>query len=95
MRISLDHPSLAGHFPGHPVVPGVVLLDSVLAALRERFAHKVGIATMPAVKFHAPVRPGGEFEVQFTERPGGETLNFEVRAEGILCVSGTLTPTVP
>jgi 3-hydroxymyristoyl/3-hydroxydecanoyl-(acyl carrier protein) dehydratase len=29
-----DHPSLAGHFPGHPIVPGVVLLDAVLDAIR-------------------------------------------------------------
>ena len=31
--ISADHPSLPGHFPGHPIVPGVVLLDRVLEAI--------------------------------------------------------------
>ena len=30
-RIAADHPCLPGHFPGQPVVPGVVVLDRVLA----------------------------------------------------------------
>lgn len=56
IRIEPDHPALAGHFPGNPLVPGVVLLDAVWAQVRER---RPGvIASLPAVKFLAPVRPG-------------------------------------
>ena len=31
VRVAADHPSLQGHFPGNPIVPGVVLLDTVIA----------------------------------------------------------------
>ena len=33
--ITADHPSLPGHFPDAPLVPGVLILDEVLAALRD------------------------------------------------------------
>ena len=35
MRFTIDpdHPCLPGHFPGRPVVPGVVVLDRVVEAL--------------------------------------------------------------
>ena len=33
IRIEADHPSLPGHFPGRPLVPGVMLLEQVALAL--------------------------------------------------------------
>ena len=51
-----DHPSLPGHFPGNPVVPGVVLLDEVFACLPPGL-------TLLTAKFTAPVLPGSIVEV--------------------------------
>lgn len=58
-RIPHDHPSLAGHFPGNPVVPGVVVLDHVVAAIEEREGSLPPLR-LPQVKFVAPLRPGEE-----------------------------------
>ena len=31
--IPADHPALPGHFPGQPIVPGVVVLDRVVEVI--------------------------------------------------------------
>lgn len=55
-RIPADHPSLPGHFPGRPVVPGVVLLDRVLDAI-ERTHAPLAALRLPQVKFVQPLLP--------------------------------------
>ena len=51
-----DHPAFAGHFPGTPILPGVVLLDAVLLwaeTVTNSVPGQIGTA-----KFLSPVRPG-------------------------------------
>ena len=61
-EIPEDHPSLPGHFPGRPVVPGVVVLDRVFAAIEHELAdagtHALATVRMPQVKFVQPLLPG-------------------------------------
>ncbi|HET8818359.1 MAG TPA: hypothetical protein VFM73_02320 [Xanthomonadaceae bacterium] len=57
-----DHPALAGHFPGNPVVPGVVVLDQVVAAIEARHGALPPLR-LPQVKFLAPLLPGQEAQV--------------------------------
>ena len=55
--IAPDHPSLPGHFPGHPVVPGVVVLERVVDAIEARHG-PLGALRLPQVKFVQPLMPG-------------------------------------
>ena len=55
--IPADHPSLPGHFPGQPLVPGVVVLERVLDAI-EATQGPLGSLRLPQVKFVQPLLPG-------------------------------------
>jgi 3-hydroxyacyl-[acyl-carrier-protein] dehydratase len=61
--IPSTHPSLPGHFPGDPVVPGVVVLDEVLHALSD-WQPGICIAGLRSVKFLKPVRPDCRFSIE-------------------------------
>jgi 3-hydroxymyristoyl/3-hydroxydecanoyl-(acyl carrier protein) dehydratase len=61
--VSPDHPCLPGHFPGRPVVPGVVVLDRVLDAIAAR-GFAPGALRLPQVKFVQPLLPGEVADVQ-------------------------------
>ena len=84
IRIEADHPSLAGHFPGHPVVPGVVLLDCVAHAL-ERDGGGT-IARIRAVKFHAPLLPQQDAELSLARNDA--CVRFRIERDGRPILSG-------
>jgi 3-hydroxymyristoyl/3-hydroxydecanoyl-(acyl carrier protein) dehydratase len=64
--IDPSHPSLPGHFPGAPVVPGVLVLERVVAAIEA--AHgPLGAIRLPQVKFVQPLLPGERAEVELVD----------------------------
>ena len=81
--IADGHPALSGHFPGQPIVPGVLLLAHALEALlaQPEWAARVGAQPRLAVlKFHAPVTPGaGVIALGVQLDDVGTRVRFEVR----------------
>lgn len=84
LRIPAGHPSLPGHFPGNPVVPGVVLLDRVAAAIEHAGGGR--LARIAAVKFLAPLRPDEGAELRVTGE--GSRVRFRIEREGSIILSG-------
>ena len=89
-----DHPALAGHFPGTPIVPGVVLLDEVLNAIASKTGVFCDRCTLPSVKFKSVVRPGQTATLRF-EFSGPHSVCFELESAEQLAVVGTVSFTVP
>jgi len=85
--IAPDDPCLDGHFPGAPLVPGVVLLERVLEAVAAQPGMD-GALQLPQVKFVRPLRPGVEAEVVLEGGQG--QWRFQVLAKGQLLASGQL-----
>lgn len=79
----LTHPCYAGHFPGNPVVPGVLLLDLVVEALGRGAPRAIG-----SVKFHRVLKPGEIFELRF--HMAGASSSFRCSRGPELLAEGTL-----
>ena len=86
--IRADHPSLPGHFPGAPLVPGVVILEEVLEALIE-WRQNSQLAGIRTAKFLAPLEPERPFTICLSadDQRGGD-VNFCCRAEDRVIVEG-------
>ncbi len=83
--VPADHPCLPGHFPGEPVVPGVVLLEQALGVLGLPAG---GPRELAWVKFQRPLLPGQEARVM--ARAAGGRWRFEVWHGDALLASGVV-----
>lgn len=83
------HPALPGHFPGRPVVPGVVVLDHVVQAAESDLGGPLAITGLPQVKFASPLAPGERADCAFELSP--TRLDFRVERGGHPIAYGTFT----
>jgi 3-hydroxyacyl-[acyl-carrier-protein] dehydratase len=91
LHVAADHPAYTGHFPGHPILPGVVLVAEALAAIARSSGRPVEAWTLANVKFLQPVTPGTALAC--VQSPGeGESVRFEVRAGERVVASGNVVP---
>ncbi len=89
LSIPLNHPAYAGHFPGQPILPGVVLLDAALHALAGVHGISAASGQIKSAKFLSPVRPGDLLTLHYTvSAPHG--FRFDIRSEARVVANGAV-----
>ena len=85
LAIAKDHPAYEGHFPGRPLLPGVVLLAEAIAAL------KGDGWSVDNAKFLRPVEPGMPLTLVEETLDNG-TVRFEIESPDGVVATGVLSP---
>lgn len=89
LAVAPDHPAFAGHFPGTPIVPGVVLLDEALYAIGQSLGADLSACRINTLKFLSPVGPGAPLAVRYETLDQG-TLRFDILSDGSKVATGSV-----
>jgi beta-hydroxyacyl-ACP dehydratase FabZ len=104
-NVTINEPYFQGHFPGHPIMPGVLIIEALaqtggILALKEmgggtRIAYFTGIDNC---KFRRPVVPGDQLRLEITviaHKGPVWKMHGEARVDGALVAKGDVTATIP
>ena len=79
-NVTINEPYFQGHFPGHPIMPGVLIVEAMaqtggmllLGAVPDPSQKVVYFMSLDNVKFRRPVKPGDSlrFELELTQVRG-------------------------
>jgi 3-hydroxymyristoyl/3-hydroxydecanoyl-(acyl carrier protein) dehydratase len=89
LRVPADLDMFPGHFPGAPVLAGVVQLDWCVRLGRERLPLRGAFRGMEQIKFLAPIAPDARVTLRLQLKAGGERLDFSFSLQDRKCSSGT------
>ena len=100
-NVSVNESFFAGHFPGHPVMPGVLIIESMAQTAAVLVVETLGpeaqgkvvyFMSIEGAKFRRPVMPGDQMRVQVTkERNRGAVWKFHgvARVDGVTVAEAT------
>ncbi|HTE06152.1 MAG TPA: hypothetical protein VK824_08150 [Planctomycetota bacterium] len=100
-RLPLDYAYFSGHFPGEPVLAGVVQLhELVLPCVRRALPGLLPPKRLAGLKFLLRILPGDELDVTLRRAPAAMraevvSIDFEIARGGSVCATGSLDVPVP
>lgn len=92
LSFAAGHRAFAGHFPGQPIVPGVLLLDAAVHAVQQALEAGGGEAAacrVNAAKFLSPVAPGEILNLSWSDTGKGQ-IRFDIAGPGRPVATGVL-----
>ncbi len=78
LRVPESHACFDGHFPGQPIVPGVVLLHWAVSELARWQMRTLDVASLEVLKFRRPVTPGETFVLRLARALDPGAFSFEM-----------------
>ncbi|MEZ0601512.1 AMP-binding protein [Paraburkholderia sp. IW21] len=80
----------AGHFPGLPILPGVVQVHWAMRLAAEQLPAVRRLASIDRLKFMAPVSPGAVLNLTLAHDAERRRVQFAYRLSGRECASGVI-----
>ncbi|MEQ8248599.1 MAG: 3-hydroxyacyl-ACP dehydratase FabZ [Alphaproteobacteria bacterium] len=90
-NVSINEPQFRGHFPNHPVMPGVMIVESMAQTAAVLVVHTLGpdaegklvyFMSIDGARFRRPVVPGDTMNVHVTKvRNRGPVWKFQAVAK--------------
>ena len=90
VAISAASSLFTGHFPGHPILPGIVHLALAQQALGEIAGREVALAAVRSLKLRRPVVPDDLLELRLGNPGADGWWRFEARCGGVLTSQGLI-----
>ncbi len=100
-NVSINEPFFQGHFPAQPVMPGVLIIESMAQAAAVLVVHTMGsdaegklvyFMSVDQARFRKPITPGDQVHIHVKKlRSRGNVWKFkgEARVEGALMAEAT------
>ncbi|MFM0672372.1 AMP-binding protein [Paraburkholderia sediminicola] len=90
LRVPPTLAHFAGHFPGLPILPGVVQVDWAMRLAAEHVPAVRAVASIDRLKFMAPVSPGAVLKLTLAHDATRRRVQFAYRVNGRDCASGVI-----
>jgi len=90
LMVNSDCPWLEGHFPGQPILPGVVQIGWAVHFACEIYGYNPGVNILEQVKFRRPILPGKHLTLHLTPSADSHKLRYEYRDATASYSSGSL-----
>jgi len=92
-NVSINEPFFQGHFPGHPIMPGVLIIESMaqvggmllMRSIADPSSKVVYFLSLDNVKFRRPVKPGDQLRIEMEVQ---QIRGMMCKMRGVVTVDG-------